>query len=49
MPRIIEEIPFDFHMGIDIDPGLFPCGLGLRLHRQRSERWALEGIKQRLA
>ena len=42
-------VAFDFHMGIDSDPGLLPCGRGIRRHRQRSERWALAGVKQRLA
>ena len=41
-------VAFDFHMVIDSDPGVFPCGIGIGLHRQRSERRAFEGSKQGL-
>jgi hypothetical protein len=36
-------VAFDFHMVIDIDPGVFPFGICIWLHRQRSERRAVRG------
>jgi hypothetical protein len=39
---------FDLHVVIDIHPGELPLGILIGLYGQRSECWAVEGLKQGL-
>ena len=41
-------VAFDFHVVIDIDPGVFPLGILIGLRRKRPERGAVECVKQLL-
>ena len=42
-------VAFDLHVVINVDPGKFPLGIRIGLHRLGPERWAVEGGTQLLA
>jgi hypothetical protein len=44
--RVIMAI--DFHVVIDVNPYEFPLGVFIGGFRERSEGWAIEGLKQAL-